>query len=93
MKQTISSNQKAIIALEAIKEVKENNQLASQYEVHPIKIGLWKKTIIENAHLLFEDKKGKAEKERKELTERLYKIIGQRDIEIEWLKKKFNIDS
>lgn len=93
MKQIFSPKQKAVIALEAIKGVKENTQLASQYEAHPIKIGLWKKTILENAHLLFEKRKGKAEKEKQELLERLYKIIGQRDMEIEWLKKKLRIDS
>lgn len=82
-----------MIALEAIKGIKENNQLSSQYEVHPIKIGLWKKTILENAHLIFEDRKGKALKEKEELIEMLYKIIGQRDIEIEWLKKKLRLDT
>lgn len=93
MKELCSPKQKAVIALEAIKGIKENNQISSQYEVHPIKIGLWKKTILENAHLLFEDKKDNAMKEKQELIERLYKIVGQRDIEIEWLKKKLCLDA
>lgn len=81
-----------MIALEAIKGIKENNQLSAQYEVHPIKIGLWKKTILENAHLLFEEKRKSELKQRQELIERLYQIVGQRDIEIEWLKKKLHLD-
>lgn len=93
MRETFSPKQKAIIALEAIQGVKENNHLSVQYEVHPVRIGLWKKTILENAHLLFEDRKDKSLKEKEELVERLYKIIGQRDIEIDWLKKKLHLDS
>ncbi len=93
MKKVFSSKQKAVIALEAIKGVKDHNQLTSEYEVHPIRIGLWKKTILENAHILFGGKKDKVLQEKQDLIDRLYRIIGQRDTEIEWLKKKFHIDA
>jgi len=93
MQHIFSPKQKAVIALEAIKGVQANNQLSSKHDVHPIKIGLWKKTILDNAHLLFEHSKDKALKEKQELIDGLYKILGQRDVEIEWLKKKLHLDS
>jgi len=82
-----------MIALEAIKGIKEPSQIASLYEAHPVAIGVWKKLLQENAHSIFEDTKKSALKEKEDLIERLYKIIGQRDMELDWLKKKLRIDS
>jgi hypothetical protein len=43
MKKVFTPKQKAQVALEAIKGMKALNQLASEYEAHPIQVGLWKK--------------------------------------------------
>ncbi len=82
-----------MIALEAIKGIKEPSQLASLHEAHPVAIGIWKKLLQDNAHVVFEDTKKNALQEKENLIERLYKIIGQRETEIDWLKKKLHIDS
>lgn len=63
-------------------------QISSAYEVHPSQINEWKKSVKENILSLFTDKRTKEGKTDERLTEELYKLIGQRDIEIEWLKKK-----
>jgi len=93
MKKLFSPKQKAMIALEAIKGIKEPSQIASLHEAHPVAIGIWKKLLLENAHIVFEDTKKNTLKEKEDLIDRLYKTIGRRDIEMEWLKKKLRIDS
>jgi len=93
MRKLFTPHQKAQAALEAIKEIKTTNQIASQHEAHPTQIGLWKKHILANAHMLFTDKRNPENKSKDELIERLYKIVGQRDIELDWLKKKLHLES
>lgn len=75
------------IALEALREDKTLGQLASQYGVHPIQIGRWKKELIEGAESLFEHK-GRRSKEETFGREELERKIGQLTIELDFLKKK-----
>lgn len=93
MKKIIPPKLKAAIALEAVKGVKTINQIGSEYEAHPIQVGIWKKQLVENAHAIFSGEKKETEREQKDLVERLYKIIGQRDTELDWLKKKLHLES
>ncbi len=91
---TFSPQEKARIVLVAIKGEKTMAQISSDYQVHPTQIGLWKKQAMENLSELFKDnrKKEKQEKtEHQEQLDNLYKVIGQRDIELDWLKKKLSI--
>lgn len=87
MKKIFTPEQKAAIALSALKGDKTINELGSQYEVHPNIIGQWKKNLKENASSLFADKRKKENKEKDELIERLYGTIGKREAELDWLKK------
>jgi len=94
MKKTIySDKQKAQVALEAVKGEKTINQISSQYQVHSTQIQRWKTILAEGLPGLFSqnDKKDKTLTEKDKLIDELYKIIGQRDTELEWLKKKFSI--
>lgn len=94
MKKIFSPKQKAQIALEALKGLKSPNQLSGQYGAHPIQIGIWKKQLAESAHAVFSEKrKQQEEKEREQLIGRLYQIIGQRDTELEWLKKNMHLNT
>lgn len=93
MRKIFTPKQKAVVALEALRELKTNSQLGSEFEVHPIQIGFWKKTLANRAEELFLDKRRKEKNDDKELIERLYKIIGQRDLELDWLKKKLHLES
>lgn len=93
MKKAFSPKQKAHIALEAIKNQKSMSELASEYEAHPIQIGVWKKMLTANAEHVFTDKRKNEHKDTQDLIDRLYRIIGQRDIELEWLKKKLHLES
>ena len=92
MKKVFTPQQKAAVALEAIKGDRTVNQIASAYEVHPSQIQSWKKIVQENLSALFTDKRRKEGKPEQELIDELYRTIGQRDIELGWLKKKFQLE-
>ncbi|TSD08463.1 MAG: transposase IS3/IS911 family protein [Parcubacteria group bacterium Greene0714_4] len=47
MKKIIPPKLKATIALEAVKGVKTINQIGSEYEAHPVQVGIWKKQLVE----------------------------------------------
>jgi len=61
--QTYSSEQKAKIVLELLKEDKTLNELASQYKVTPKTIQNWKREFLNNASKVFESDKSKKDKE------------------------------
>jgi transposase len=75
------------VALEALREDQTLNQLASQYDIHPIQVGKWKKTLVEGAESLFEGKKGRRQEENID-REALEKKVGQLTMENDFLKKK-----
>jgi len=91
---TFSPQEKSQVALAAIKGDKTMAQISSSYQVHPTQIGHWKKQALDNLPELFKDNR-KKEKQKEfdhqnELNN-LYKVIGQRDIELDWLKKKLSV--
>lgn len=89
-----SPEDKAQVALEALRGEKTIAQISSEYEVHATQIHKWRNTAKIGLSGLFKDnKKNEAlkEAEHQKKIEELYKIIGQRDVELEWLKKKLSI--
>jgi transposase-like protein len=82
---------KAKVALEAIRGERTLTQLASQYHVHPIQVGQWRKTALEQLAELFVD--GRKRKRREEDSEKdaLYEQIGRLKVELDWLKKKVGL--
>lgn len=92
MKRIFTPEQKGRIALEAIKGTQTINELASKHEVHPNVIGQWKKAAQENISSLFADKRKKENRDKEELIERLYRTIGKREAELDWLKKKLQLE-
>jgi transposase len=64
-------------------------QLSSDFSVHPNQIRRWDKTAKENLSSLFMDKRGKRADDKDKKIAELERMIGQRQIELEWLKKKF----
>ncbi len=92
-KTTYSDNQKAKIVLETIRGERSINQISSHYQVHPNQVHRWKTAVLESLPGLFskDSQKDKVLSEKEELIEELYKIIGQRETELNWIKKKLNI--
>lgn len=91
-RKVFTGNQKAKVALEAIKNQRTLNEIAQEFGVHPTQIGVWKKVVLENAGQLFDEKRGKKSSQLVELdVENLYAKIGKLNMELEWLKKKSGI--
>ena len=86
-----SKEEKARIALEAMKEERPLAEISSQYGIHPNQITRWKKQLIQNAGEAFSnDNNNKKEKELEKYQDELYKEIGKLRVENEFLKKKLN---
>lgn len=79
---------KAKVALAALRGDKTANQLASEYDIHPLLVGQWKKAAVEGLADVFASRRATREKDTEELTASLYQQIGQLKVELDWLKKK-----
>ena len=79
---------KARVALEAVQGLKTINELASEYEVHPNQVVNWKREIVSKAPEIFSNGNKRDEKKEEEIKDRLYRQIGQLQVELDWLKKK-----
>lgn len=81
-----SSEFKARVALEAIRERETLAELSKKHEVSPVIISRWKKEFLENASSVFSS--GKEAKEEESVdAEKLYAQIGQLKVENDFLKK------
>jgi transposase-like protein len=76
------------IALEAIKEQKTIQEIASHYGVHPSQVTNWKRQAIQGAPELFADRRSQPDTSEEALKAELYQQIGQLQVELDWLKKK-----
>jgi transposase len=84
MRKILNPYQKAKIAIAAIKENKTFAELSSEHQVHPSQISDWKRLLEKSTHIIFgSNRKNGAE----EKIAKLEQMIGQREAEIEWLKK------
>lgn len=75
--------------MEALKGAKTIQEIAKQFDVHPMQVSDWKKTMVERAAGVFGPSAAKAssadfEKER----EKLHSKIGQLTVEMDFLRKK-----
>ena len=87
--QTFSSDQKAKIVLELLKEEQTIGQLATRYQVTSKTISNWKKQFLENANRAFEDDKvSNKYKEQIEIKNKeidaLAKTLGKTTVKMEW---------
>jgi len=80
---------KARVALEALKGIKPIHQIAKDFDVHPVQVSEWKKTMTAGAAEVFGVGGGKTEAEDFERQrDGLHAKIGQLTIEVDFLRKK-----
>ena len=91
-KRTFTPEFKAKIVVELLQGEKDVNTLASEHTIAPNQIRNWKTEFLENAAMVFDNKKEKDYKETIQNQEQekgdLYKTIGQLTTQVDWLKKK-----
>ena len=83
-----SAEQKAKIALTAIKGQQTVNEIASDFGVHPTQVAQWKKQLLDDAPQVFASGPDRHAEDTETLLARLYQEIGQLTVELDWLKKK-----
>lgn len=82
---------KAKVAVEAIRGERTFAQLASQFHVHPMQVGLWRKTALEQLAELFVDGRKRKRSGADVEKDALYEQIGRLKVELDWLKKKVGL--
>lgn len=90
---TISKRQhtptfKAQVARQAIKGEKTVAQIASDNAIHTTQVNTWRRLADEGLPSLFSNNQAKALQEKSQEIERLHAAIGQREVELDWLKKR-----
>lgn len=89
MRKQFTPNQKAAVALAALAGDKTINQVATQYEVHPTQVKQWRDAARQALPDVFADKRKKdTARSIQDQLDELHRVIGVRDAELEWLKKK-----
>lgn len=80
---------KARVALEALKGIKTIQQIAKEYDVHPVQVSDWKKTLQENLAQVFGNAKHNASSEDFEPERQaLRSKIGELTVQVDFLQKK-----
>lgn len=95
MRRKFTTQFKAQVARELLRDSKTLAQIASEYEVGSSQLSEWKQTAVKGLARLFEDEQQtlvsqQAEHEREK--EALYARIGELSTQVAWLKKKSGLE-
>lgn len=80
---------KAQIVLEVISGVKSAAEVCREHEIKPQLLSQWKSCLLVNASSLFDSTQRRSEEQAR--IEELERVLGQKTLEIEILKKASNI--
>ena len=81
-----TSDFKAKVAIEALKERYSLSELAERFELHPNQISQWKQEFLERSSDVFDKGSSKPKEEEVDLN-KLYAKIGKLEVERDFLKK------
>ncbi len=84
-----SSDFKIKVALEAIRERRTLNEIASEYGVHATQVSEWKKQVLEALPEALKKNRGRAKESQQTQEATLYEEIGRLKVENGFLKKKY----
>jgi len=84
-RRTFSAKFKTKVVLEALQERLSLQEIAQKYQIHPNQIHKWKNEFLNNAETVF-DKGTQSKKRDLKEEEKLYKKIGQLQVEVDFLK-------
>ena len=81
---------KTKVVLEALSGRYTVQELARKHELHANQISRWKAHFLENAEAVFEKESEKDKENDEQEKEKLFKVIGQQKVEIDFLKKPWS---
>ena len=81
------------VAIEATRNDKTINQIASEYAISPNQIVEWKKHLLAEGSSIFQGKRTAKATEAYEDIPCLQQQIGKLTVQVDWLKKKQGIAS
>jgi transposase len=84
-RRSFSAKFKTKVVLEALQERLSLQEIAQKYQIHPNQIRKWKNEFLNNAETVF-DKGSQSKKRDLKEEEKLYKKIGQLQVEVDFLK-------
>jgi transposase len=80
---------KARVALEALKGIKPIQQIAKDFDIHPVQVSDWKKAMAEGATGIFgSGRKKDSNEDFERQRDELHAKIGQLTIELDFMRKK-----
>lgn len=84
-----SSEFKVKVVLEALSERQSVTELAQKHQIHPNQITAWKREFLDNAAVIFDkgSEKGVQGQDQEAERTRLYRKIGELEMENDFLKK------
>lgn len=88
MKKTFTADQKTAVVIEAFSGAHTLAEISSQHEVHATQVSTWKAQAKQILRDGFSDKRKNETADTEQKIASLYQIIGKRDAELEWFKKK-----
>ena len=80
---------KAKVAMEALKGIQTIQQIAKEFEIHPVQVSEWKRTLQERVSNVFERGAGNADAEDFEQERAaLHSKIGELTVKLDFVTKK-----
>ena len=77
------------MALEALKGINTIQQIARDFDIHPVQVSEWKKAMLEGASGIFGTAREKADTvDFERQRDGLHAKIGQLSVEVDFLRKK-----
>lgn len=83
-RRTLTASFKFKVVLEALREQQTLAELAKKHSIHANQISAWKKEFIEKGPDVFSKKSANTNDQD---TDKLFKVIGQQKVEIDFLNK------
>lgn len=89
IKKSFGAEFKAKVALLALRENRTVAEISSEHGVHSVQINRWRKIAQEGLSQVFLENAGKCD--HLGLIEKLYRKIGELEVENDWIKKKLGL--
>ena len=88
VRRKFSSDFKAKVALEALREQMSIESISKKYELHPNQVRQWKNELLTGSSKVFSSEPTTQSNSSDKLIDELYRQIGQLKVDNDWLKKK-----